>query len=261
MRRLVWILLLSMGWIGAASAHVTSTGLATLDLDGEKLLYRLTVVATEVDDQAGGCSRRQPTAIVPPPSGSPASCATMPASRSPARRASRAASSIRGSGTGDDKVVLDMALSCPKSTGTLSIRDDWPEVMGAHFQTVLSVRQPGRPSVEFVFLEDRRAATLDLATGAGTGWFAFIAMGVEHILGGIDHLLFLLALLALARGLWQTVTIVTGFTVAHSITLEPRRPGRDRRAVAHRRTADRRLHRLGRRREPGGAVGASAGAG
>ena len=50
MRRLVWILLLSMGWIGTASAHVTSTGLATLDLDGEKLLYRLTVVATEVDD-------------------------------------------------------------------------------------------------------------------------------------------------------------------------------------------------------------------
>ena len=110
-------------------------------------------------------------------------------------------------------------MSCPKSTGTLAIRDDWPEVLGAHFQTVLSVRVPGRPSVEFVFLEDRRAATLDLATAAPTGWFAFIAMGVEHILGGIDHLLFLLALLALARGLWQTVTIVTGFTVAHSITL------------------------------------------
>ena len=44
-------------------------------------------------------------------------------------------------------------------------------------------------------------------------------MGLEHILGGIDHLLFLVALLALARGIWQTLTIVTGFTVAHSITL------------------------------------------
>jgi hypothetical protein len=110
-------------------------------------------------------------------------------------------------------------LSCPKAIGALAIRDDWPEVMGAHFQTVLSVRVPGRPSVEFVFLEDRRAAALDLATAAPTGWFAFIAVGVEHILGGLDHLLFLLALLALARGLWQTVTIVTGFTVAHSITL------------------------------------------
>ena len=208
-----------MGWIGTAAAHVTSTGLATLDLDGEKLLYRLTVVATEVDDQGG---RLLATAA----DGDRAAAGRVAGFLRDYARFSIAGEacqpgriSIRGSGTGDDKVVLDMALSCPRSTGTLSIRDDWPEVLGAHFQTVLSVRQPGRPSVEFVFLEDRRAATLDLAAGTGTGWFAFIAMGIEHILGGIDHLLFLLALLALARGLWQTAAIVTGFTVAHSIAL------------------------------------------
>jgi hypothetical protein len=219
MRRLVWILLLSMGWIGTASAHVTSTGLATLDLDGEKLLYRLTVVATEVDDQAGRL-------FAASAEGDRAASERVAGFLRDYTRFSIAGEacqpdriSIRGSGTGDDKVVLDMALSCPRSTGTLLIRDDWPEVMGAHFRTVLSVRQAGRPSVEFAFLEDRRAAALDLATGTGTGWVAFIAMGIEHILGGIDHLLFLLALLALARGLWQTVTIVTGFTVAHSITL------------------------------------------
>ena len=45
--------LLAVAWTVSAAAHVTSTGLATLDLDGEKLLYRLTVVATEVDDQGG----------------------------------------------------------------------------------------------------------------------------------------------------------------------------------------------------------------
>jgi hypothetical protein len=44
-------------------------------------------------------------------------------------------------------------------------------------------------------------------------------MGAEHILSGPDHLLFLLALLALARGFWPIVKIVTGFTIAHSITL------------------------------------------
>ena len=219
MRRLVWILLLSMGWIGAPSAHVTSTGLAALDVDGGRLVYRLTVVTTEVDE-AGGRLLFEAAGGDQAAAGRVASFLRDYARFSIANEPCRPERiSIRGSGTGDDKVVLDMALSCPKSTGTLSIRDDWPEVMGAHFQTVLSVRQPGRPSVEFVLLEDRRAATLDLATGAGTGWFAFIAMGIEHILGGIDHLLFLLALLALARGLWQTVTIVTGFTVAHSITL------------------------------------------
>jgi hypothetical protein len=92
-------------------------------------------------------------------------------------------------------------------------------VLGAHFQTVLSIRIPDRSSIEFAFLEDYRSATVDLAAPAATGWPHFIAMGVEHILGGVDHLMFLLALLALARGFWITVKIVTAFTVAHSLTL------------------------------------------
>ena len=211
--------LLAVAWTVSAAAHVNSTGLATLDLDGEKLLYRLTVVATEVDEQGG---RLLATAA----DGDRAAAERVAGFLRDYARFSIAGEAcqpgrvaVRGSTAGDDKVFLEMVLSCPKSTGTLAIRDDWPEVLGAHFQTVLSVRQPGRPSVEFVFREDRRAATLDLAIAAPTGWFAFIAMGVEHILGGLDHLLFLLALLALVRGLWQTVTIVTGFTVAHSITL------------------------------------------
>jgi hydrogenase/urease accessory protein HupE len=47
----------------------------------------------------------------------------------------------------------------------------------------------------------------------------YLALGVEHILTGIDHLLFVLALLLLTRGTWRLVRTVTAFTVAHSITL------------------------------------------
>jgi hypothetical protein len=112
-----------------------------------------------------------------------------------------------------------MALACPKAAGTLTIRDDWPDALGGHFQTVMSVRLPGRPSVEFAFVEGKRSATVELSGPTATGWLSFIAMGTEHILSGPDHLLFLLALLALARGFWPIVRIVTGFTVAHSITL------------------------------------------
>src|SRR5262249_25388571 len=126
---------------------------------------------------------------------------------------------VQGSRASDGKVVLDMALACPKAGATLTIRDDWPDVLGGHFQTVMSVRIPGRPSVEFAFVEDKRAATVDLSGSTGTGWLSFIAMGAEHILSGPDHLLFLLALLALARGFWPIARIVTGFTIAHSITL------------------------------------------
>jgi len=44
-------------------------------------------------------------------------------------------------------------------------------------------------------------------------------LGVEHILSGIDHLLFILALLIITGGGWKLVKTVTAFTVSHSITL------------------------------------------
>jgi hydrogenase/urease accessory protein HupE len=44
-------------------------------------------------------------------------------------------------------------------------------------------------------------------------------LGVEHILGGIDHLLFVLALLLIVRGGKRIFYTITAFTLAHSITL------------------------------------------
>ena len=49
--------------------------------------------------------------------------------------------------------------------------------------------------------------------------FAYLRFGVEHILLGIDHLLFVAALLLVTRGRWRLVKTITAFTVAHSITL------------------------------------------
>jgi hypothetical protein len=47
----------------------------------------------------------------------------------------------------------------------------------------------------------------------------FVALGFQHILDGIDHLLFLVCLVIPFRRLRPLVVIVTSFTVAHSITL------------------------------------------
>ena len=47
----------------------------------------------------------------------------------------------------------------------------------------------------------------------------YLALGVEHILGGVDHLLFVLALLILVKGTGRLIATVTAFTVAHSLTL------------------------------------------
>src|SRR5262249_12160057 len=47
----------------------------------------------------------------------------------------------------------------------------------------------------------------------------FVSLGVKHILTGYDHLLFLIALLLVARGFLSSLGIITSFTIAHSITL------------------------------------------
>jgi hydrogenase/urease accessory protein HupE len=47
----------------------------------------------------------------------------------------------------------------------------------------------------------------------------FLCLGVKHILTGYDHLLFLFALLLVARGFFSSLGIITSFTIAHSITL------------------------------------------
>jgi hydrogenase/urease accessory protein HupE len=55
-----------------------------------------------------------------------------------------------------------------------------------------------------------------------SGWSVagvYLELGVEHILTGVDHLLFILALIIITRGGWKLVKTVTAFTVSHSITL------------------------------------------
>ena len=47
----------------------------------------------------------------------------------------------------------------------------------------------------------------------------YTVLGIEHILSGIDHLLFVLALLIITGGGWKLVKTVTAFTLSHSITL------------------------------------------
>jgi hydrogenase/urease accessory protein HupE len=48
---------------------------------------------------------------------------------------------------------------------------------------------------------------------------AFLAMGVQHILTGYDHLVFLFGLVLVGGRVRSIVTVVTAFTLAHSITL------------------------------------------
>lgn len=47
----------------------------------------------------------------------------------------------------------------------------------------------------------------------------YLLLGVDHIITGFDHLLFILGLILLIRDRWMLVKTITAFTIAHSITL------------------------------------------
>ena len=48
---------------------------------------------------------------------------------------------------------------------------------------------------------------------------SYLGLGVEHILGGFDHLLFVLGLLLIVRSSMILIKTITAFTLAHSVTL------------------------------------------
>jgi len=65
----------------------------------------------------------------------------------------------------------------------------------------------------------RTTFVVQAAPGAGEVAATYLRLGVEHILFGFDHLLFVLALVILVRD-WRRVAVtVTAFTIAHSMTL------------------------------------------
>jgi hypothetical protein len=47
----------------------------------------------------------------------------------------------------------------------------------------------------------------------------FVLLGAEHVLSGLDHLLFLLVVLAAGWTTRQLITVLTGFTLGHALTL------------------------------------------
>jgi len=85
-----------------------------------------------------------------------------------------------------------------------------------HLATVL-----GPTPIDVVLSSTAPSAPIDAMrkTGRVAGIGKYLRLGVEHILSGWDHLVFLLLLIVAARRLREVAVLVTGFTVGHSVTL------------------------------------------
>jgi len=111
-------------------------------------------------------------------------------------------------------VLFEYAITSEGSN--FSIRPEWAH-LGVRTNTILRFLPPGGTERVFQYMGDPGLVRLD------PRWFhaasTFTRLGFEHILGGIDHLLFILCLVIPFRRFRPLVAVVTSFTVAHSITL------------------------------------------
>ncbi len=120
----------------------------------------------------------------------------------------------------------------PGTHSTLRLRYRWPSPpRGVRLEyslflpgvstasCLLNVTQDGETKT-FVLTPENRVLTLEPRGAALWGQAkSFLLLGLEHILTGYDHLLFLIALLMLGGGLGYLLKVVSAFTMAHSLTL------------------------------------------
>jgi hydrogenase/urease accessory protein HupE len=88
-------------------------------------------------------------------------------------------------------------------------------------QTFLNIYEEGLLVRQEIFDKDHTA--IEYFTGSRQIALAvvkkFVPLGIHHIFAGPDHILFIVGLLLMGGSLLRLLTIVTAFTIAHSVTL------------------------------------------
>lgn len=130
------------------------------------------------------------------------------------------------------RIRVTAEATCPR--GISDLRWTFPFVDAASSLDYRVLVKAVLSGEERNFILEPGASTLRIEGEPSRSFGSFVAMGIKHIgahpaewrdasgvhlPGGIDHILFLLALILAGGGLWRTLATVTGFTVGHSITL------------------------------------------
>jgi hypothetical protein len=117
-----------------------------------------------------------------------------------------------------DQALLDVLIRYPIQSAASDFSID-PKFVRLGLRTTTVVHFLPAEGVERVFEFTGDPGLVRLDPRWHHAFFRFVKTGVEHILDGIDHLLFVICLLIPFRRIRPLIAIVTSFTVAHSITL------------------------------------------
>lgn len=86
--------------------------------------------------------------------------------------------------------------------------------------TIVRYRENAAADADTLLLQPQDTAiTLPAPGDASDGFVDFLVLGIEHIWAGVDHLLFVAGLIFIAGTPRRVLTTITGFTLAHSVTL------------------------------------------
>jgi hypothetical protein len=206
----------SLAPAGAAHAHTRSTSYSSWEIEGTRARVRFDIPQYELT--------RLPWGVVAAPRLSPELARYLAGALR--LEAGGAACTVtagpRALSAPPEHAVIEWELECPRAGPHAIVSELLREVAPSHLhfaklrgsRVVERVLTRGAPRWE---LPRGDAQARPPALGSDVG--SYVKLGVEHIATGYDHLVFLLGLLLLASRAGEVITVVTGFTAAHSITL------------------------------------------
>lgn len=109
--------------------------------------------------------------------------------------------------------------TCPVGLAGRPVTIDYP-LANPGLTSIVRYRLAGQTEPQTLLLQPQDSRFSLAAPGEARGSFLeFLVLGVEHIWVGLDHLLFVAGLIFIAGTPRRVLMTITGFTIAHSITL------------------------------------------
>jgi hypothetical protein len=123
---------------------------------------------------------------------------------------------------------VEGSWQCPSTVGLALSSDAFVDLAPGH-TNFARLRMRGGGLWEYIFNERQRSWPVGelvqtgrdpvAAESSAVSLIDYLALGIEHILSGLDHLAFLLAVILIHRRFIDIAFVITGFTLGHSITL------------------------------------------
>jgi hypothetical protein len=123
---------------------------------------------------------------------------------------------------------VEGSWQCPSAEGLAFFSDAFVDLAPGH-TNFARLRLRGGGLWEYIFNERQRSWQVGVLlqgltdsseeSSTAVSLVDYLVLGIEHILSGLDHLAFLLAVILIHRRFIDIAFVITGFTLGHSITL------------------------------------------